>query len=169
MSQKFIKYKNNNLRSNAFGKFFARAVYDKKPVSTQEIANFIQTQATVKKSDCIAVLDELGAALKHYLEMGQKVKIDGIGTFKVGFSSIGSAQAKDVTANSIYGRRVIFTPETVRVEGQPEVRVGRNGAAVIVKPFTVEKVMVKDIVFEETHENAVVAETENKTEEGGEG
>ena len=54
MSQKFIKYKNNNLRSNAFGKFFARAVYDKKPVSTQEIANFIQTQATVKKSDCIA-------------------------------------------------------------------------------------------------------------------
>ena len=65
MSQKFIKYKNNNLRSNAFGKFFARAVYDKKPVSTQEIANFIQTQATVKKSDCIAVLDELGAALKQ--------------------------------------------------------------------------------------------------------
>lgn len=55
------------------------------------------------------------------------------------------------------------------MEGQPEVRVGRNGAAVIVKPFTVEKVMVKDIVFEETHENAVVAETENKTEEGGEG
>ena len=67
MSQKFIKYKNNNLRSTAYGKYYARAIYDKKPISTKEIANFIQTQATVKKSDCMAVLDELGAALKHYL------------------------------------------------------------------------------------------------------
>ncbi|MBQ7413893.1 MAG: HU family DNA-binding protein [Prevotella sp.] len=155
MSQKFIKYKNNNLRSTAYGKYYARAIYDKKPISTKEIANFIQTQATVKKSDCMAVLDELGAALKHYLEMGQKVKIEGIGTFKVGFSSLGSANADGVSSNSIYGRRVIFTPETVRVEGQPEIREGKNGAPAIVKPFTVEKVMVKDVVFEEAHENKV--------------
>ena len=29
MSQKFIKSKNNNLRSTAYGKYFAKAVYDK--------------------------------------------------------------------------------------------------------------------------------------------
>ena len=29
MSQKFIKSKNNNMRSTAYGKYFAKAVYDK--------------------------------------------------------------------------------------------------------------------------------------------
>ena len=29
MSQKFIKIKNKNQRSTAYGKYFARAVYDK--------------------------------------------------------------------------------------------------------------------------------------------
>jgi len=88
MSQKFIKSKNNNMRSNAFGKFFAKAVYDKAFIGTKQLAEFIQTQASVKRSDIIAVLDELGSAMKHFFELGQKVQLDGIGIFKVGFSSI---------------------------------------------------------------------------------
>lgn len=164
MSQKFIKYKNNNVRSQAFGKYFARAVYDKNPISTKDIANFIQVQASIKKSDCLAVLDELGAALKHYLELGQKVKIEGIGIFKVGFSSIGATTEDGVTANNIYGKRVIFTPETIRVKRQPEARGLDDGTTKVVNQFTVEKVMVSDVIFEEARH------TEGLTkEEGGEG
>ena len=77
MSQKFIKKVNKNPRSMAYGKCFAHAIYDKNFVGTKTLADFIQTQASVKRSDVIAVLDELGGAMKHFFEMGQKVKLEG--------------------------------------------------------------------------------------------
>ena len=83
MSQKFRKIQNSNDESTADGKWFATAVYDQHFIETEQLAEFIQTQATVKKSDIKAVLDELGAAMKHFFELGQKVKLDGIGIFKV--------------------------------------------------------------------------------------
>ena len=84
MSQKVQKYRNTNELSKMFGKYYVRAVYDEKFITTSELADFIQMQASVKRSDCKAVLDELGAAMKHYFELGQKIRIDGIGIFKVG-------------------------------------------------------------------------------------
>ena len=57
MSQKYIKSQNKNRDSAAFGKYFATAVYDNKFVETDDLATFIQQQATVKKSDIGAVLD----------------------------------------------------------------------------------------------------------------
>ena len=62
MSQKFIKTQNNNSFSSTFGKHYATAVYDNHFVETEQLAEFIQTQASVKKSDIKAVLDELGEA-----------------------------------------------------------------------------------------------------------
>ena len=61
MSQKFTKLQNKNDDSTAFGKWFATAVYDQHFIETEELANYIQQQASVKKSDIKAVLDELGA------------------------------------------------------------------------------------------------------------
>ena len=83
MSQKFTKLQNKNDESTAYGKWFATAVYDQHFIETEELANYIQQQASVKKSDIKAVLDELGGAMKHYFELGQKVKLEGIGIFKV--------------------------------------------------------------------------------------
>ncbi len=163
MSQKFIKVQNKNLRSNAFGKWYAQAVYDKKFVETKQLAEFIQTQASVKRSDIIAVLDELGAAMKHFFEMGQKVRLDGIGIFRVGFSSIGVSKPEDVGAQNITTRRVIFIPETTRiVTGQSQ---RSNGT--IAQKYANAKMLVKDVTFEETHENAVAVENTN-AQEGGE-
>ena len=82
MSQKFKKLQNTNDDSTAFGKWFATAVYDQHFIETEQLADFIQTQASVKKSDIKAVLDELGSAMKHFFELGQKVRLDGIGIFK---------------------------------------------------------------------------------------
>ncbi len=72
MSQKFKKIQNKNDESTAYGKWFATAVYDQHFIETEELANFIQTQASVKKSDIKAVLDELGSAMKHFFELGQR-------------------------------------------------------------------------------------------------
>ena len=154
MSQKFTKLQNNNSKSTAYGKWFATAVYDQRFVETEELANYIQQQASVKKSDIKAVLDELGGAMKHYFELGQKVKLDGIGIFKVGFSSIGAADKVDCTAATITTRRVLFQPETVRiVVGQSVNKEGK-----IVQKYVVAKALIKDVLFEETYDPSLKPE-----------
>ena len=84
MSQKFIKKKQTSPKSLGYGKYYAKAVYNQKHITTRQLADFIQTQASVKRSDCIAVLDELGYALRHFIGLGEKVKIENVGIFKCG-------------------------------------------------------------------------------------
>ena len=162
MSQKYIKSQNKNSHNvQSYGKYYATAVYDNHFIGTEELADFIQQQASVKKSDIKAVLDELGAAMKHYFELGQKVKLDGIGIFKVGFSSIGVARIEDCTSATITTRRVLFQPETVRVVVGQEKKPDGSVKQKYVNAIT----LLKDVVFEETHDNAMNAEPENG--EGG--
>ena len=56
MSQKFVKKVNKNPRSLAYGKCFAHAIYDKNFIGTKILADFIQTQASVKRSDAVALI-----------------------------------------------------------------------------------------------------------------
>ena len=161
MAQKFKKLQNTNDDSTAYGKWFATAVYDQHFIETEELAEFIQTQASVKKSDIKAVLDELGGALKHFFELGQKVKLDGIGIFKVGFSSIGVVEKDDCGAQNITTRRVLFQPETERVV----VGHTKNKKGKVVQKYVIVKTLVKDVVFEETYDTSLQPEPES----GGEG
>ena len=166
MSQKYIKSKNNNSHNaKTYGKYYAKPVYDEKFIETDEIADFIQTQATLKRSDIKAALDELGAAMKHFLGMGQKIRLAGIGIFKVGFSSIGVSRAEDCTASTITSRRVLFQPETERiVTGSTE----KNGK--VVQKYVNTKTLVKDVTFEELHENLISAGgSSSNTSSGGNG
>ena len=163
MSQKFIKSQNKNDQNAAFGKYFATAVYDNRFVETEQLADFIQTQASVKKSDIKDVLDELGSALKHFFELGQKVRLDGIGIFKVGFSSIGVTRIEDCTAQTITTRRVLFQPETERVVVGQEKKQDGSVKQKYVNAIT----LLKDVVFEETHDNAMNAESESTGSSNG--
>lgn len=159
MSQKFKKLQNKNDDSTAYGKWFATAVYDQNFITTKELAGYIQSQCTLKESDIKAALDELGKAMKHYFEMGQKVKLEGIGIFKVGFSSIGKASKLDCGAATITTRRVLFTPETERiVVGQQVNKKGKT-----VQKYVIAKTLVKDVVFEETYDTTL---TPDASEEG---
>ena len=167
MSQKFKKLQNKNDESTAYGKWFATAVYDQRFIETEDLANFIQAQASVKKSDVKAVLDELGGAMKHFFELGQKVKLEGIGTFKVGFSSIGATTKDDCGASNISTRRVLFLPESERiVVGQTVNKKGK-----VVQKYIVTKTLVKDVVFEETYDTSMQPESQpgGGSGEGGNG
>ena len=163
MSQKFKKIQNKNDESNAYGKWFATAVYDQRFIETEQLADFIQTQASVKKSDIKAVLDELGGAMKHFFELGQKVRLDGIGIFKVGFSSIGAATKDECGAQNITTRRVLFQPETERVVVGQNI----NKKGVVKQKYVVAKTLVKDVAFEETYDTAL--QPEPSSGNGGEG
>ena len=156
MSQKYIKSRNNNRFNKAYNKYFAKAVYDSHFIGTEELAEFIQRQASVKKSDIKAVLQELGEAIKHFFEMGQKVKLDGIGIFKVGLSSIGVDQIEDCGSNTISTRRVIFSPETERVVVGQEKKDGK-----VKQKYVNAITLLKDVVFEETHDNAMNVEPDS--------
>ena len=170
MSQKYIKTQNNNQYNSSFGKYYAKAVYDNHFIETDEIADYIQTQATLKKSDIKAAIDELGEAIKHFLELGQKVRLKGIGIFKVGFSSIGVKKVEECTAATITSRRILFQPEIERiVVGQTTNKEGK-----VVQKYINAKRLIKDVVFEETHENAMNAASspqgqEPEAEEGPKG
>ena len=116
----------------------------------------------MKKSDIKAVLDELGGAMKHYFELGQKVKLEGIGIFKVGFSSIGTTEKADCGAQNITVRRVLFQPETERVVvGQ---KVNKQGK--ITQKYVIAKTLVKDVVFEETYDTSLKPETSSGSDTG---
>ena len=160
MAQKFIKSQNKNSKSIAFGKYF-----DEKFITTEQIADFIQQQCSIKKSDIKAALDELGGAMKHFFELGQKIRLDGIGIFKVGFSSIGVNKVEDCSAATITERRILFQPETERVVvGQTTNKDGK-----IVQKYVVAKSLIKDVLFEETHENTMKNTSSSGTGESEQG
>ena len=158
MAQKIQVYKNVNENSPVFGKYFVRPVYDDKYITTEDLADFIQMQATVKRSDCKAVLDELGSAFKHFFELGQKIKLDNIGIFKVGVSSSPSDSFEGCGASNVKSCHVNFAPETEAV-ATGETAQGRraviiDGTATIVnyraKVYSRTAVMLKDVRFELT-------------------
>ena len=163
MSQKYIKSQNKNSHNvKTFGKYYAKPVYDEKFVETDEIADFIQTQATLKRSDIKAALDELGAAMKHFLEMGQKIRLAGIGIFKVGFSSIGVTNPDNCTVSTITSRRVLFQPEIERIVTGSAEKEGK-----IVQKYVNAKTLLKDVTFEEAHGKAVAGTTNVPSNSGG--
>jgi hypothetical protein len=101
--------------------------------------------------------------MKHFFELGQKVKLDGIGIFKVGFSSIGTTEKEDCGAQTITTRRVLFQPESKRVVvGQTVNKQGK-----ITQKFVIAKTLVKDVLFEETFDTSLKPESDSGDTSGG--
>ena len=164
MSQKVKIYKNNNKKSTAYNKFFAKAVYDNRFIETDRLAEYIQSRASVTRADCKAVLDELGSAMKHFFEMGQKIRLDKVGIFKVGLSSKGTYDESGASANLADKARVLFQPETeavfkktasvtraVMVDGTP------TAVTSTIRVYSHPAVMLKDVRFELAHGGEYVA------------
>ena len=108
----YQKYQNKNEQSTAYNKWYGRAVINQ-TVGTDELADIIQRNASVKKSDVKAVLCELSEVVADQLGAGKRVVLDGIGAFKVGISTIGAETPEKFTVQgNIKGVRVIFQPET---------------------------------------------------------
>ena len=98
----------NTVRS---GKWYARAV-PTAVINTRQLAEIMQRNCTIKKSDILAVLDELVETMRDQMQDSKRVKLDGFGSFKIGISSLGAESAKDFTASgNIRSMHVVFTPE----------------------------------------------------------
>ena len=112
MSVRYKLYQDNRSESTTRGKWYARAVYNSKPKTLKQLALKIQENVSVKKSDVKAVLDELVGVLKEWLQDSNRVKIEGLGSFKIGLKTKPADSAKDFSvAKHVVGARVNFLPE----------------------------------------------------------
>ena len=96
------------------GKWYARAV-PTACIGTRQLAEIIQRNCTVKRSDVMAVLEELVEVMKDQMQDSKRVKLDGFGSFKIGIESKGAATAaKFAVAEHIKGLHVVFMPERTK-------------------------------------------------------
>ena len=102
----------SNTNNSTKGKFYARASH-KETVGIKELAAVMQDNCTVKHSDIVAVLSELSEVMKQELQRGNRVRIDGLGIFKVNIRSKGAKTAQEFSAaENILGTRINFRPES---------------------------------------------------------
>ena len=111
MSVFFRLHQDKSQNTKRSGKWYARAV-PMAMVNTRQLAEIMQRNCTVKKSDILAVLDELVETMRDQMQDGKRVKLDGFGSFKIGLNSKGARTAKSFTVQDhIEGMHIVFTPE----------------------------------------------------------
>lgn len=79
-------------------------------VALSEITQSLEKRSTVNGADIRAVLYGLSDVTKEALKNGEIVRLDGIGSLRVSFSSEGKLKEEEVTIHSIKDARIIFTP-----------------------------------------------------------
>lgn len=81
-------------------------------MDTNKLADIIQRNCSMKKSDVLAVISELVEVMTDQLQHSMTVKLDGFGTFKIGVKSTGAETEADFTASkNITGLRCKFLAE----------------------------------------------------------
>ena len=96
------------------GKWYARAV-PMAVINTRQLAEIIQRNCTVKRSDVVAVIEEMVEVMKDQMQDSKRVKLEGFGSFKIGIQSKGAqTAAKFSVAEHVKGLRVVFMPERTK-------------------------------------------------------
>ena len=90
-------YQDNRRNSSHQGEWYARAVHTG-TVNIDDLAEEMQANCTVKRADIVAVLSELVETMQKHLQMSHRVKLDRLGTFKIGMSTKPAATIEDFTA-----------------------------------------------------------------------
>ena len=142
-----ISYKlmqNTNEDSAYNGQFYAKAVHTDE-INLDAIAERIQRNCSMKKSDCLAVLTELVEVMKDELQASHIVRIDGLGTFKVGIRGKYAESIAKFNPNvNIVGYKVNFRPSytTIKtgtsVDAKGAVHIKKAAVADLTKDITVQ-------------------------------
>ena len=111
-------YQDNRDTSTHKGEWYARAK-TLETVTLNEIAQRIQDYTTAKKADALAVLTAMVEVVRDYLQKSYRVKIDGLGSFKMSLKTSPAPTAKEFSASkNIKSMRALF---------QEDVTVDKNG------------------------------------------
>ena len=139
MSVFYRLHQDKSKNTSRTGKWYARMV-PTTVVDTRQLAAIMQRNCTVKKSDILAVLDELVETMRDQLQESKRVKLDGFGSFKIGVSSIGAATANEFSAaKHIKGMHIVFTPERTQDSTGNRVKQFLQGAKAEELPLNVNE------------------------------
>lgn len=116
MAVNYKIYKSNR-KGTGNGMYYAR-VSHRGTSTVNDLAKTMEANSTVKRSDILAVLSELSETMRNELIQGNRVKIDGLGTFKVGIDTKPAMTAKEFNSKKNIKRiHLVFLPE-VTSDGQ---------------------------------------------------
>ena len=117
MSVKIRKVVNNRKGSKTHGKVYGRAVVSD-TINTKKLCQNIRDRCTLTEPDVVAVVSALITEVSGQLALGNRVVLDGFGSFKVGLSSTPADSAKKFTSANIKCLRVIFQPAIEMINGK---------------------------------------------------
>ena len=112
----YVTYQDN--RINGTKLWYGRAVHPT-TVNLDQIAERIQQNCSMKKSDVMAVLVEMIETMSYELQNSNKVKLDGLGTFYINLRTKGAVTEDKFNANdNVTGFRVKFLAEGKKQNGK---------------------------------------------------
>lgn len=116
MAVNYKIYKSNR-KGTGNGMYYARAEH-RTTITVDDLAKTMEANSTVKRSDILAVLSELSVTMRNELQHSNRVKIDGLGTFKIGINCKPAPTAKEFSAQKNIKRvHITFLPE-VNIDAQ---------------------------------------------------
>ena len=102
------KYKNTNEKNNGFGKTYGRLVHQD-TMNTSDLCRHMMKHGTIYTSDIVkGVVEKFINCFEELLMEGNKIKLDGLGTFYLSINTEGVIDEKDFTANNVKAIRVKF-------------------------------------------------------------
>ena len=127
----FYKLYQEKRESSRFnGQWYARAVHTG-TVDIDDLAEEMQANCTVKRADIVAVLSELVETMRKHLQLSHRVKLNRLGTFKIGMSTKPATTIEEFTAGkNVKSVHVLFQPETKIEKDKTRVRALLNGCKV---------------------------------------
>jgi len=80
-------------------------------ITTKEVAKRIAQRCTIKEGDLIGALTELARILRTSISEGYSIHLDEIGSFRISAQSPSVRTTKEIRAENIRFKGVVFTPE----------------------------------------------------------
>ena len=110
--------------------WYGRAVHTG-TVDIDDLAEEMEANCTVKRADIVAVISELVVTMKRHLQQSHRVRLNRLGTFKIGMSTSPALTAKDFTASgNVKSVHVLFQPETKIEKDRTRVKALLTGCKV---------------------------------------
>ena len=135
-------------RKNSTNLYYGRAVQIQ-AIGTDQLADIIQRNCTLKKSDVVAVINELVEVMTDQLQNSVTVKLDGFGTFKIGLKTVGADKPENFSiSRNVKGLRVNFVSAGKKDQATNKVTRTFLGGATLQKydPSKVDTTKKEDVV-----------------------
>ena len=109
MAKLLIKtYKNNNSKTTAYGKTYGRLMH-MDTLNTSDLCRHIMKHGTIFTPDVVkGVIERFVMCFEELLLEGNKIKLDGLGTFYLSINTEGVSDSDKFTANNVKAIRIKF-------------------------------------------------------------